>query len=219
MIPTRIQADITLNRFTALTATKVRTGKDKKPTLDRGTCGTIADRLIHHLTIARDITSQPDGYPTRASGADPTTTNSTRRLQPEDEQINLTSVEAAADARSRWAKDEHDRETERAWGYLQDAVHALAAANQVLQRLDGTRVAADNLGLADDRWCENHLRHGRTEPRDKRKGTRACRWCADFRADVGSYPPHALIVKHDLGERIYDRDVLAHFPNHGKVGA
>jgi uncharacterized C2H2 Zn-finger protein len=202
MIPTRDQATPTLDRFTTLTATTLR---GKPPGIDPGVCGYIRTAITHHLDLARNHPSQPDGYPTRASGADLGSGGGTG-------DVELTSVESAVVARIRW-KDEHDTLTDYAWQYIQLAVHNLAAAEQALRKLDGLSTPPEGLGLEDDRWCRNHERHGYTNEPRARDGSTNCRWCSTIMREQGDLPNHVLLDHHHRFGRMTDVVMRMQFPD------
>lgn len=219
-IPTRDQTDEKIERLRHLTNRRITTrGPDGKkvetPALD-----ILAARIHRHLDLERNHPSRPDGYRTVASGGGnsygtgPTITVIHR--EPDTltiDVIPVTTVEAAVFARLRW-KDEHRTQTQTAYTHLTEAIHHLAALTHTLDKLD-LQPTPDDLNTAnDDQWCTNHLRYQRLEPRNTRRRTKACTWCQDFKQTVGSWPPEALVVMHDRGERIYDRDILAHFPHY-----
>jgi hypothetical protein len=202
MIPTRDQATPTLDRFTTLTATTLR---GKPPGIDPGVCGYIRTAIAHHLDLARNHPSQPDGYPTRASGADLGSGGGTG-------DVELTSVESAVVARTRW-KDEHDTLTDYAWQYIQLAVHNLAAAEQALRKLDGLSTPPPD-PITSIRWCVNHQRHGyHNEPRSA-DGSLDCRWCAGINREFGDYPNHTLIDYHHRYGRLTSVVIRTQFPEY-----
>lgn len=92
-----------------------------------------AMRDLHHrvVMIELDNPSTPDGYPTTAIGAAPST--GTAPYVPEDERGVDQPTERAVIALARPHRDEYRRRVADANGYLADAARALRAANNCLR--------------------------------------------------------------------------------------
>lgn len=192
-IPNEYRVKPTLDRLAQLT----RVTKTRPSDVEY-----VARALERHLSIARQpYDAEPDGYPPKASGAGPPTLSGSRPPDP-DADVELTPVEAAADARTRWAqvvaqregRDYHDWRTMAAWNLIQTATHELAQAVQILQHLDAVQTVDPGLGLEDDRWCRNHLRHGFPHEPRSADGSVNCRWCMEFNR-LWSEPPNRDVVE------------------------
>jgi len=192
-IPAELRARPTLDRLTEL----IRAPKGRLSPIEQ-----MAIRMDRHLSIARDHDSMPDGYPTKASGANPGMTGRTPVVA-EDERVELTSVEAAYEKRLHW-KDRHDWRTATAWELFQTMVLTAATLEQLLAKLDGEAAPIMVAAPGDERWCQNHREHGLAhEPRADDGGVH-CRWCADFNRARGQFP---------------NRDVLEYRHRFGKIPA
>lgn len=174
---------------------------------------TDLNQLAHRLRTAidRDIPSRPDGYPTRTPGSDPGTAHTPHD---NDDRIDLTTVEAAADARTHW-HDPHHHHTQAALGYLEDAERALRACLNrltLIDRLTDTRPAAGE-GIDPHDWCSHHLQLGLgCEPRYRGD---CCRRCYEFRLAEGYLPPRELLQL----KRITAADIAKHAPRRAAARA
>lgn len=229
MIPEQQPVADKLTRLRDLTRNTVtRTGDNgEKQTIS------ILDDLIYRyqLHALTDLTSpsRPDGYPTRASGSDTGQGSGSYVIVTHDDdpdipmgdtvRVPVTGPEATLLAQAGW-RDRHRYLTSNATHRLAEAVGALLAFQQIIERLEQEQrpeiLSSEERAEYEDAWCVSHLRFQILEPRDERRGTKACAWCQSFRADVGTYPPKDLVVKHDHGDRIYDRDIRKHFPDYGQ---
>jgi len=144
-------------------------------------------RLLDHVQLERTQPSRPDGYPTRASATDPNGGSGRH----DDADVKLTGVEATVVAKQHW-RDPHTTKTEAAIEYLYDAVHAIAALDQTLDKLD-------ELGTTNHRvaYCENHLNHGIDRVPRRGDGSVVCDACSDFRRRYGALPNLAIIQYAD----------------------
>lgn len=130
----------------------------------------------------------PDGYPTSTRGGSGGT-------------AELTSVEAAVEARIRGARDEHHQLTRNACWRFEDILTALATCVTMLDRMD-TRAVPEGTDVND--WCRNCLRNGIAVVRYRGD---LCRQCYDFNLVERFLPPLEIVVKWANGERVYERDI------------
>jgi hypothetical protein len=252
LIPSEHQAQPTLDRFTELSlATFVvkvtdvgkkgkRVERLPKPEdnliikLDHGKLGYVREALRRRLDIARGASSEPDGYPARASGADPGGgSGALHRLQSDEEaadaSTHLTGPERGADARvgdlrgnddqtparRGWTRDQHDAEVERIWEHFVEALNHLTVVEQRLRRMDKRQQVDEATLLTGSDWCQNHLRHG--HPREPRNpdGSKDCKWCCWVRSNYGALPNAELIDYRHRFVKLSPRVFRMQFPEAG----
>ena len=170
-----------------------------------------ATKLLHkldhrlHAQMQRDRrggTAIPDGYPASTIGGDGGSEHSST------ESAVLRRLDHANDP------DEHHRLTWAAWDRLSDVLGDLRLIDAWLAKLEQAGQPRDDA----DAWCENHLRHGVTEPRDHANRRRTCQWCYSVQREYGELPTKALIDRKARGERLSEQAVTAALGVHRKAG-
>ena len=179
------------------------------------TADTARHTLTHAYVIARDIEptlaalhDHRGGFPASTPGAAPSTTPAPP-ADP-DGAVHLTGPEKALLTIDRAALD-----ARRLTRYINQAETALAKARAIIER---NRPAVTDAKVAqalaaDERslWCHNCATHGISEVREE--GRHSCRFCRQFKATWGTYPPLAILEIHarrtvsaNDAVRILDRD-------------
>lgn len=171
--------------------------------------------LAHAHIVARDIdatlTALHDhrgGFPASTPGAAPSTAPA-QPLDPEGA-VHLTGPEKATLTTDRAALDSVTLAR-----HIRQAHTALTRARTIIERnrpaVTDAKVAAAL--AADERslWCHNCATHGISEVREE--GRHSCRFCRQFKATWGTYPPKAVLeiharrtVSNQDAVRILDRD-------------
>lgn len=182
----------------------------------------ITAQIMQHLEIERRWPTTPDGYPTRTPGANPSSGGSGHIIDaPGDEghgeAIDLTTVEAAAEARA-FHHDRHATLVSLAQQALRNIDAELTALQAAITQLDKVPVPQDVADQADAMWCTHCLtveHNGRPldhhEVRaDRYAGLGLCRWCGDFRNRWQRLPPAALVDMHARGIAMSEATIQRH---------
>jgi hypothetical protein len=176
----------------------------------RRTAGGFGHRIAVQLERdARGGVAVADGYSTSTFGSGGGGGGASIHVPADehgpDERVPVTSTEAAAIAHLRRTDDEHHRLTWAAWFALEEILAAAQLVHGWLSSLEAAGTPVPD----DDAWCENHLRHGATEPRDHASRRRTCRWCYEVQRAYGALPNKALIERRARGERMTDQSIVA----------
>lgn len=174
--------------------------------------GELGRRLHALVELNRTHPSTPDGYPTSTPGA-PTPTSRPRTDTDPDDQIALTSVEAATHAR----RNHHDplAAAERhATEMLRVAADALTAAGAHLARADQHRTTRPDEGLNPEPGCWAMARIGAWEPVHRTTNLADIlahpldeprplgRWAYDFARRQGRLPTADECRRHRDGKKV-----------------
>lgn len=178
---------------------------DKTETAHRllARCRTEGRALLERAAIP----TGPDGYPRRASGADPTIP-SQPPTGPQDESEAGRAIsysDPTGDCVSgRRESDPVKADARRFWRHVLKGLQELEAAGIVLDHqkylLGQATVAGD-----EDRWCQSCARdHGYRELVRIGRYSKWCGWCGDFYGARRRLPPVKILEDRHLGKKIYD---------------
>jgi hypothetical protein len=182
---------------------------DKTETAHRllARCRTEGRALLERAAIP----TGPDGYPRRASGADPTIP-SQPPTSPQDESdtgLAISYSDPTGDCVTRRREpDPVKADARRFWRHVLKGIQELEAAGIVLdnqKHILGLATAAGD----EDRWCQSCARDGGYRQHVLvGRYARYCGWCGPFYAKYRQEPPLELLVKLHADRRIYDRDIV-----------
>lgn len=150
--PTDRLLDHLAARLEATTVAPVQlSAADEIPRRTTPALNELMRRARHLVRAAATASSTPDGYPTKTPGAsDPTETwrpcpeRGCAHWQPcPEHSVELTTVEAAADARQHTPTDDISQLAKELMTHLADAVKALEAAQADVDRGDRLRAAGE----------------------------------------------------------------------------
>jgi hypothetical protein len=170
-------------------------------------------RVSAHLAVAlQAMNDQTAGYPSRASGSNPSSSGSPSST--DEDPVALTSVERAV---LSGGKDEAAADIARLYGALSAAELNLSLAAEIVDRYSAGRTSPkDRLGAVDPIWCPNCAKHGHYVGRAENRSR--CTFCDAATRANGFEPDGPMLMLHHQGRRLREPDIAAARARHAAAG-
>lgn len=163
-------------------------------------------RVSAQLAVAlQSMNDQTAGYPSRASGSNPSSAAPTATPKGDEDPVPMTSVERAV---IHGGKDQAASDIAELYLALEQAELKLSQAAEIVDRYAAGRTGPkDRLGAIDPMWCPNCAQHGHFVGRAENR--RLCTWCDDTQRANGFMPDAPMLALHHAGRRLREPDVAA----------
>lgn len=163
-------------------------------------------RVSAQLAVAlQSMNDQTAGYPSRASGSNPSSAAPTAAPKGDEDPVPMTSVERAV---IHGGKDQAASDTAELYLALEQAELKLSQAAEIVDRYAAGRTSPkDRHGAVDPIWCPNCAKHGHYVGRAENR--RLCTFCDAATRANGFEPDGPMLTLHHMGRRLREPDVAA----------